>query len=388
MGGADLERRRLLAALAAGGCGACLGGALSPTGALAQDARTGPSLEAPRSEDVPARPARWYRKLDGLRVECGLCPRRCRVADLERGACGVRENRGGEYFTLVHSRPCSLHLDPIEKKPFYHVLPGTSALSLAAVGCNLECRFCQNWEIAQARPEQVPGFDLPPDRLAAIATRYGAPTIACTYTEPVVWSEYVIDIAVAGRSAGLRTLLVSNGYLQEGPLDDLAAVLGAVKIDLKAFRDGFYRDQCRGERQPVLDTLRRLRKKGMWTEIVVLVIPGLNDSETEIHDLARFVKGDLGAAVPVHFTRFHPAYRLRNLPPTPVPTLERAREISMAEGLEFVYVGNVPGHPGDHTYCPGCKTVLIRRAGMTVLENRLVSGRCPGCRREIPGIWA
>ncbi len=388
MSGADLERRRLLAALAAGSAGACLGGGLSAPAVLAQDAGTGPSLGAPLADDLAARPARWYRKLEGLRVECGLCPRRCRVADLERGACGVRENRAGEYFTLVHSRPCSLHLDPIEKKPFYHVLPGTSSLSLATVGCNLECRFCQNWEIAQARPEQVPGFDLPPDRVAALAGKYGAPTIACTYTEPVVWAEYAIDVAVAGRAAGLRTLLVSNGYIEREPLDDLIAVLGAVKVDLKAFTDGFYRDQCRGERKPVLDTLRRLRKKGMWTEIVVLVIPTLNDSEAETRDLARFVRNDLGPDVPVHFTRFHPAYRLRNLPPTPVSLLERAREIATAEGLSFVYVGNVPGHPGNHTYCPGCGTLLIRRTGMAVLENRLLAGRCPGCRREIPGVWS
>lgn len=338
--------------------------------------------------DLSLHPARWVKKLDGGRVECGLCPRKCRVADLERGACGVRENHGGEYYSLAWGRACSVHLDPIEKKPFYHVLPGGSALSLAAPGCNMECRFCQNWEIAQVRPEQVSTVSLPPGDVVGLARREGAPTIACTYSEPVVWSEYVFDIAVAGRAAGLRTLLVSNGFVQPEPLDDLAGVLGAVKIDLKAMTEKFYREVCGGELKPVLETLRRLRKRGVWTEIVVLVVPTLNDSDAEFRDLARFVARDLGSEVPVHFTRFHPYYRLTNLPRTPVPTLERARAIALAEGLAFVYVGNVPGHPGNHTYCPGCRAVLIERTGMTVTRQRLSGGRCPDCRRAIPGIWS
>ncbi len=388
MSDADLDRRRVLGTLVAGGCAACVLARLGVSGALAQDAGVGPPLAVSPAGDLPARPARWYKKLDGLRVECGLCPRKCRVADMERGACGVRENRGGEYYTLVHSRPCSLHLDPVEKKPFYHVLPGTSAVSLATVGCNFECRFCQNWEIAQARPEQIPAIDAPPARLVEVAKAYGSPTIACTYTEPVVWSEYVYDIAAAGRKAGIRTLMVSNGYIQPEPMGDLLDVLGAVKVDLKAYTDRFYRDTCKGELKPVLDTLRLLKKKGMWTEIVVLIVPTLNDGEQEHRELAKFVAGDLGPDVPVHFTRFHPGYRLMNLPSTPVPVLERAREIAMAEGLHFAYVGNVPGHPGNHTYCPGCKTVLVERTGLAVTQNRLVKGRCPSCGREIPGIWS
>ena len=384
----DLERRRVLAALVASGCAACALARLGVSEALAQDAGAGPSLPVSAAGDLPARPARWYKKLDGLKVECGLCPRKCRVDDIERGACGVRENRGGEYFTLVHSRPCSLHLDPVEKKPFYHVLPGTSAMSLATVGCNFECKFCQNWEIAQARPEQIPAIDLPPASLAELAKKYGAPTIACTYTEPVVWSEYVYDIAAAAKKVGVRTLMISNGYIQPEPMGDLLEVLGAVKVDLKAYTDRFYRDSCKGELKPVLDTLRLLRKKGMWTEIVVLVVPTLNDGEREHRELAKFVAGDLGPDVPVHFTRFHPGYRLMNLPSTPVPVLERAREVAMAEGLRYAYVGNVPGHAGNHTYCPGCKAVLVERTGLAVTRNRLLHGRCPDCRREIPGIWS
>ena len=261
-------------------------------------------------------------------------------------------------------------------------------MSLATVGCNFECKFCQNWEIAQARPEQVPAIDAPPERLVALAKANGTPTIACTYTEPVVWSEYVYDIAAAGRKAGIRTLMISNGSIQPEPMGDLLDVLAAVKVDLKAYTDRFYRVTCKGELKPVLDTLRLLKKKGMWTEIVVLIVPTLNDGEQEHRELARFVAGDLGPDVPVHFTRFHPGYRLMNLPSTPVPVLERAREIAMTEGLHFAYVGNVPGHPGNHTYCPGCKTALIERTGLAVTRNRLVRGRCPDCGREVPGIWA
>ncbi len=383
----DLGRRGLLGGLLLGGCAACLAGRVGISSALAEDTATGGAPAAPEAE-LAARPARWYKKLDGGRIECGLCPKKCRVADLERGACAVRENRGGEYFTLVHSRACSLHIDPIEKKPFYHVLPGTGSLSLAAPGCNIECKFCQNWEIAQVRPEQVKTGDLPPGRIAALARQYQTPTIACTYTEPAVWSEYVYDIAVEGRKAGVRTVVVSNGFIQADPLAELVEVLGAVKIDLKAFTERFYREQCKGELKPVLDTLRALRKKGMWTEVVVLVIPTLNDGEEELRSLAKFVRSDLGPDVPIHFTRFHPYYRITNLPSTPVETLERARNIAIAEGLQFVYLGNVPGHPGNHTYCPGCKKVVIERTGMAVLTNRLSKGRCPDCGRAIPGIWS
>ncbi len=384
----DLDRRLLLQGLIAGGCAASLGQFGTLRSALAQDQAAGPSLVGSAGSDLPLTPARWWKELDGLRVECELCPKKCRVADLERGACGVRENRQGKYYTLVHSRPCSVHVDPIEKKPFNHVLPGTPSLSLATPGCNIECKFCQNWEIAQVRPEQVRTSELRPEGVAELAMRYRAPTIACTYTEPVIFSEYVYDIAVAARGSNVLTVLVSNGFILEKPLDDLIEVLGAVKVDLKAYSEKFYKDVCGGELKPVLDALRRLRKKNMWTEIVVLIVPTLNDGEEEIRSLARFVRGDLGPEVPVHFTRFHPSYRIKNLPRTPVATLERARDIAMAEGLQFVYLGNVPGHRGNNTYCPGCGEIVIRRVGMALMENRLTSGHCSSCHRSIPGVWS
>ena len=387
MSGTELDRRRFLQLLGAG-CTACLAASGGWLPALAEDQAGGRPAVAPDEAHLVPRRARWWKKKDGARVECGLCPRHCVVADIERGTCGVRENRGGEYYTLAHSNPCSVHLDPVEKKPFFHVLPGASALSLATAGCNFECHFCQNWEIAQARPEQVKSVALSPEQVAALAVKNRAPAIACTYTEPVVWSEYVYDIAVAGRAAGLKTLMVSNGFIEEEPLRDLCKVLGAVKIDLKAFTEKFYKEQCGGELKPVLQTLKRLRKAGMWTEIVVLIVPTLNDGEDELRALARFVRDELGADVPLHFTRFHPSYRLMNLPSTPIPTLERAQQIATAEGLHFAYLGNVPGHPAENTYCPGCKRMLIRRVGMATLENRLKGGRCPDCNLKIPGVWA
>jgi len=381
------ERRRFLGQILGAGCAASLAG-LERAELLAQDvAPPGARLEVEEGGIAP-RPARWYEKLPDDWVECGLCPRGCKVSHDERGTCGVRENRGGTFYTLVHSRPCSLVLDPVEKKPFFHVLPGAGALSVATPGCNLDCKSCQNWEIAQARPEQIPTQTLTPKDVVRIARQRRAPLVACTYTEPVVFAEYCFDIAVAGNRRGVKTVLVSNGYIQERPLQDLCEVIAAYKVDLKAFTDSFYRDYCAGELKPVLDTLKRLKRFGTWTEIVVLLIPTLNDSASEIRDLARFVRDEVDPEVPVHFTRFHPSYRLTNLPATPVSTLERARTVAMEQGLRFVYLGNVPGHPGENTYCPDCQTLLIRRLGMATVENRLEKGTCPDCHRKIPGIWS
>jgi pyruvate formate lyase activating enzyme len=389
--GVNAPERRMFLAQLAGSCTACALAGMRPGDAEAADlGRQDPAMGLTSIEEggLNPRPARWYKKLPDSWVQCGLCPRGCRISDDERGTCGVRENRRGTLFTLVHSRPCTIALDPVEKKPFFHVLPGSEALSLATPGCNLWCKACQNWEIAQARPEQIPTRTLTPEGAVQLARRQGAPRIACTYTEPVVFSEYVLDIAVAGRAMGVRTVMISNGYVQEQPLADLCREIAAYKVDLKGFDPVFFEQHCGGKLPAVLDTLRRLRKHGVWTEIVALIIPTQNDSVAEIRDLARFVRDDLGDEVPVHFTRFHPAYRLANLPSTPVATLERCRDLAMGEGLRFVYLGNVPGHPGENTYCPGCGEVLIQRLGMAVIRNRLKGGACPDCRRSIPGIWS
>ena len=337
--------------------------------------------------DLPAREASWYRRLEEGRVECQLCPQACKVADMERGTCGVRENRGGTYYTLVHSLACAVHVDPIEKKPFFHVLPGEKALSFATAGCNVECKFCQNWEISQFRPEQVEAYFLPPETMVATAKRNGARLTAATYGEPVVFWEYVRDVAKAANAAGLRPTVVSNGFIQEKPLREILPSLSAIKVDLKSFREKFYRDQVRGKLEPVLKALEVIREVGVWLEIVVLLVPTLNDSEAEIRDLSSWVFEKLGPDVPVHFTRFHPTYRLTELPPTPVATLERSWKIARDQGLHYVYLGNVPGHPGENTVCPGCGEILIRRMGFRILANRLKDGACQKCGRAIPGVW-
>lgn len=376
-----MPRRNFLRALSLGTAAACW--SCKSQGETSSEAgiRLGPE------SSLQVQPARWWKSVGDRRIECELCPRQCRVADRERGTCGVRENRDGKYFTLVHSRPCTAHVDPIEKKPFYHVLPGKTAFSLAAPGCNLECKFCQNWEIAQVRPEQVRTMKARPDDVVRLARERGAPTVACTYSEPVVWSEYMYDIAAAAKSSGLRTLMVSNGFIQAKPMSELVEVITAVKIDLKAFSEKFYREQCRAELAPVLATLRLLGRSKIWLEIVALVIPGLNDGDQDLRALTRFVSGEVGPNVPLHFTRFTPSFRLMNVPSTPVKTLERARDIAMDEGVNHVYVGNVLGHPGNHTHCPGCRHVVIRRSGLSLIENRLKAGRCPDCSRAIAGIW-
>ena len=282
----------------------------------------------------------YYIPLEGEAVQCTLCPRGCVLEHGERGHCEVRENRHGELWTLAYANPCALHIDPIEKKPFFHVLPGETALSFATAGCNVECKFCQNWEISQFRPEQVRAVWLPPAAMVDTARRSGAPLLAATYSEPVIFWEFVRDVSREAKRHGLRSLVVSNGYIQEQPLREVLPLLTAYKVDLKSFRETFYREVVRGELKPVLDTLERIRKAGTWLEIVVLIIPTLNDSEDEARDLCRWVKASLGPEVPVHFTRFHPTYRMTDLPPTPVATIERLWKIGKAEGLHFAYVGN------------------------------------------------
>ena len=345
-----------------------------------------PSWAGPQKQDDSrfTVEAKFYQKLPNKKIKCKLCPRECTVGDRERGYCGVRENHGGTYYTLVHSRVCAVHIDPIEKKPLFHYLPGTLAFSLATAGCNVNCKFCQNWDISQVRPEQVPADYAPPKLVAELAKQHNCPTIAYTYSEPVVFSEYLMDAADAGHEAGIRSVVVSNGYMQEESLKTAYGKMDAVKIDLKAFTESYYKDVVVGELKPVLDSLVTLRKMNKWTEIVYLVVPTLNDSDAEFRGLARWIKTNLGVDVPVHFTQFHPEYLLKNLPITPVPTLERAKAIADAEGLHYVYIGNVPGHPAQNTYCPKCRRMLVERVGFTASRMLIRKGSCPFCRAADP----
>lgn len=369
--------------------GCAMGSGCSSTG-NEESARKGSGESLMNHEADDARfvvEAKFYRKLANRKIECRLCPRGCSVAAGQLGYCGVRENRGGVFYSLVHSRVCAVHVDPVEKKPLFHYLPGTTALSLGTAGCNVNCKFCQNWGISQSRPEQVAAAHVPPRRVAEIAKQCHCPTIAFTYSEPVVFSEFLMDAADAGHEAGIRSLVVSNGFIQDDALRVAYGKMDAVKIDLKAFSESFYQRVVRGRMRPVLDTLVRLRTMGKWTEIVYLVVPGMNDSDAEFTGLAQWVKANLGADVPLHYTQFHPDYLLKDLPITPLATLERAREIALAEGLNFVYIGNVPGHPAQHTYCPQCRRVLVERAGFEIRRMLISNGTCPCCETAIPGVW-
>jgi len=332
--------------------------------------------------------ARYYEKLPNRKIKCKLCPRECVIDDQETGYCGVRENHGGTYYTLVYGRPCSAHVDPIEKKPLFHFLPGTNAFSIATVGCNVLCKFCQNWQISQARPDQVQSYDLMPRAIADYARNSNSKSIAYTYTEPVIFTEYMYDCAKEGHRYGIRSVMISNGYIQAQPMKDLCQVLDAVKVDLKAFTEKFYREMVAGKLQPVLDTLVLLKQEGMWTEIVYLVIPTLNDNPADLKRMCQWIVKELGPDVPIHFSRFYPQYRLKNLPPTPVKTLDMARKIALEAGANYAYVGNVPGHEGENTFCPSCKKIVIRRMGYQVIENHITrQGKCRYCGQKIPGVW-
>jgi len=320
-------------------------------------------------------------------VRCQLCAQACTIAPGERGRCRARMNVDGELRSLVYGHPAAVHVDPIEKKPFFHFLPGSNAYSLGTAGCPLHCRFCQNWELSQARPEDFQGEYTPPGVIAAAAEGGGIPVIAFTYNEATVFTEYFTDIARAARKRSTCSVLVSCGFMQEAPLSEMCGVLDAIKIDLKGFSKDFYRRVCSAELEPVLRSIKQVAGSGTHLEIVNLVVPTLNDSEHLLTELVKWVVGEVGPDVPVHFTRFHPDYQLLNLPPTPIGTLERAYDIAKTHGMHYPYVGNVPGHEGNNTYCPGCGSIVIRRSGFFVRENLITDGRCPKCGESIAGVW-
>ena len=321
-------------------------------------------------------------------VECLLCARHCALKDGQRGDCGARINSGGQMRSLVYGRPVAIHVDPIEKKPFYHFLPGSEAFSLATAGCPLHCEFCQNWEISQSRPEDAPGEFVAPERIVGGAQGQRAPIVAFTYNEPTVFAEYFTDIARAGRARGLRSVLVSCGIMTEEPLAEMCDVLDGIKIDLKGFSPEFYRKVSHAELEPVLRSIKQVARSGRHLEIVNLVVPTLNDSDEMLGGLVKWVAGEVGPDVPVHFTRFHPDYKLQNLPPTPVERLDKARELALAAGIHYPYVGNVPGHPGNHTYCPGCGKAVIKRSGFLIEEKHVTGGACDYCGARIAGVWS
>ncbi len=329
----------------------------------------------------------FYTPFEGGDIQCELCPHRCRVSRGKRGLCRVRENRGGKYYSLVYENPCAIHPDPIEKKPFFHVLPGTVSYSLATAGCNFQCKFCQNWEISQASPEDVFSYDVPAEMIVKKAKESGAHSVAYTYVEPTVFYEYMVEIAELTKKAGLLNVTHSNGFINPIPLRNLCKVLDAANIDLKGFSESFYRELCSGTLHPVLETLKILKQEKVHLEITNLMIPTMNDEVSSIREMCLWIKKELGPDTPIHFSRFYPLYKLRTLPPTPVSTLEKARAVAFSAGLEYVYIGNIPGHEAENTFCPKCKKKIIQRTGYMVGEIHMKAGKCKFCGKPIPGIW-
>ncbi|MGD9874835.1 MAG: AmmeMemoRadiSam system radical SAM enzyme [Kiritimatiellia bacterium] len=305
----------------------------------------------------------------------------------ESGNCRIRVNVDGRLTAVTWGFPCSIHVDPVEKKPLFHFRPGTSILSLATVGCNLHCKNCQNWEISQCNPEDSQGIPMDAAELPALAQAYRCESVAYTYTDPVAYYEYALDCSIRAREAGLKNVLVTAGYINEKPWRELCKHTDAANIDLKALSDRFYRDICDATLQPVLDALVIAKSMGVLVEMTNLVIPALNDGDRDLQALARWVKENMGADTPLHFSRFHPQHLMRHLPPTPAATLERARDIAKAEGLHFVYIGNVTTKGGEDTVCPDCGKLLIERRRYQILENNVRNGACPACGRAIIGLW-
>ncbi|MEW6386602.1 MAG: AmmeMemoRadiSam system radical SAM enzyme [Thermodesulfobacteriota bacterium] len=363
----------------------------SGAGALALLCLPGQSLASLTPEVkhgfIRPHPAAFYRALPGKMVQCQLCPRSCEVEDGGRGDCGVRENRQGKYYTLVYGNPCAVHIDPIEKKPLFHVLPGSGSYSIATAGCNLHCKFCQNWEISQVRPEETYNFDFPPEKVVAAARETKCASIAHTYVEPFIFYEYMLDIGRLAKKAGILNVCHSAGYINDRPLADLAGVLDAACIDLKSFDNRFYQDLVDGELEPVLQTLKTLSRRRVHLEIVNLVIPDYNDKTDTLTRMCQWIREELSPLTPLHFSRFHPLHKMQNHYPTPVSTLERAREIALTEGLKYVYIGNLPGHTAESTYCHNCGKLLIARRGYMIGEMHLKDGTCAHCGAAIPGIW-
>ena len=322
------------------------------------------------------------------KIQCQLCPRECIVPRGGRGFCGVRENRDGKYYSLVYGNPCAVHVDPVEKKPFYHLLPASTSFSIATAGCNFRCKFCQNWEISQASPDETYNFELPPERAVELAKKAGSRTIAYTYVEPTIFYEYMLDTARLAQKEGILNIYHSNGFINPGPLKELCKVLAGANFDLKGFTEEFYQSMTQGRLAPVLRSLKTMKGEGVHLELTHLVIPSQNDNPETVQRMCTWIKDELGADTPLHFSRFYPLYKLRNLPPTPVTTLERNRRIAMDAGLEYVYIGNVPGHEGEQTFCPRCKKLLIFRQGYSIGEVNLNKGKCKYCGKPISGIWA
>jgi pyruvate formate lyase activating enzyme len=329
--------------------------------------------------------ATFYKKTKSG-IQCTLCPRFCFIKEGERGSCGARTNINGKIYSIVYSKPCSVAIDPVEKKPFFHFLPGTKSLSLATIGCNLKCLHCQNYSISQAKFEDVPHLEVSPEQVVEQAKNAKAKSISFTYTEPTVFFEYMLDIAKLAKKEKIKCTAVSNGYINPAPLKKLIPYIKAFNIDLKG-NAAFYEKICEGKIEPVLETIKLLHEKKVWIEITNLIILGYNDNTEEIKKTISWISENVGKDVPLHFSAFYPCYKLMNIPPTQPEVLIKARILAKAQGLNFVYTGNINDSDGRTTFCPHCGEAVIKRKNFFVIENKLKRGKCPVCKNKLPGIW-
>ena len=336
---------------------------------------------------LDAKEAKYYSKLADKQVQCLMCPRECLLKPGDTGYCTNRKNEGGILRSLVYAKVCSANVDPVEKKPLFHFLPGSTTFSIATAGCNLRCVFCQNWEISQVPYTEVQSRELSPEQVVRLAAENNCASISYTYSEPTAFYEYMFDTAAVAHKHGIRNVMVTSGYINPEPLKELCTVIDAANVDLKGFSDRVYKQVAAAKLAPVLETLKIMKAKGVWLEVGYLVIPTLNDSSKEIGDFSLWVSANLGKDVPVHFLRFFPMHKLTQLPPTPIETLERAFNIARNAGLKYVYIGNVPGHRSENTYCPNCKNMVIERKGYFLGKINMTKGKCNFCGYKIAGIW-
>jgi pyruvate formate lyase activating enzyme len=331
--------------------------------------------------------ALFYRNAKDQEVDCFLCNHHCHIKPGKHGICGVRENQSGTLWSLVYGRVIAEHIDPIEKKPLYHFYPGSRSYSIATVGCNFRCLFCQNADISQSPRDygKIFGNEVPAEKIVLQAQKTQCASISYTYTEPTIFMEYALDVARQADASGIRNVFVSNGYMTQEALETVAPYLHAANVDLKAFTERFYAKECGAHLQPVLNTLQRMKQLGVWLEVTTLLIPGLNDDPQELTELAQFLVS-LGADTPWHISRFHPTYRMTDRPITPLKTLQMAREIGLKAGLQYVYTGNVPGDQGENTACHQCGAMLIERFGFSIQKQTLIEGKCSRCGTVLAGV--
>jgi len=332
--------------------------------------------------------AMLYSPLEEGKVRCYLCNHHCTISPSKRGICGVRENREGKLYTLVFGRAISLNVDPIEKKPIFHLYPGSTSFSIATVGCNFRCLQCQNHEISQMPADQgrIDGSTVAPSKIVSLAKENRCQSISYTYTEPTIYFEYAYETAALASKGGIKNIFVTNGYMTEEALKTIQPYLDAANVDLKSFQEKFYKEICGSRLKPVLENLKLMKEMGIWVEITTLVIPTLNDSDKEFEEIAQFIVS-LGPEVPWHISAFYPTYKMLNLPRTPASLLHRAREIGIKAGLRYVYCGNIPGEEGEDTFCPQCGRKVIERVGFRVVKNDVVKGECLHCHTKIDGVW-